>query len=299
MIYNAVNLMSDELHTYRFLPGWLSKVLAAVLDWFVPIFPDHIMAVTPELCEGLRQRGVSPDRLSLVPCGIRPEMFEGANPEKFREQHGIGRRPVVLYTGINNAFQRVDYLLRAFTLVRRQSSDAVLMIVSPIPHEPDRFVNEELGHQLGLGDSVRWIGPHTLEELKDYLALATVCVVPRPDCPGHPIKLLNYMTAARPIVCFTSAGKGVTHLHDALLVADHDWQQMGEAIGRLLREPDLAARLAANARATALQNFDWRMLCRTVVSVYDRLAPGAAARKATKADGAASSQSVVQPPAAS
>src|SRR5438067_4664122 len=43
LLYNAVNLMSDELASYRFIrPIWLAHALGRTLDWFVPIFPDHI-----------------------------------------------------------------------------------------------------------------------------------------------------------------------------------------------------------------------------------------------------------------
>lgn len=271
LIYNAVNLMSDELATYGFLPAWLARFAARVLDWFVPLFPDHIIAVTPELHAWLRRAGVPEDHLTLVPCGMRPEMFEGANPAPLRERLGLGPQPIVMYTGINNAFQRVDYLLRAFTVVRRAIPDALLLIVSPIPSEPDRLVNEALAHELGIADNTRFLGPHELSELKDYLALADVCVVPRPESPGHPIKLVNYMTAQKPIVCFAGAAKGVTHLREAWVVRDHDWQALGDGIVTLLKDRDLAARLAAAARETALREFDWRQLGKKVEALYESL----------------------------
>ena len=59
LIYNAVNLMIDELHTYDFIkPAFLANWIARALDWFVPIFPNHIIAVTQELYQWFRQRGV-------------------------------------------------------------------------------------------------------------------------------------------------------------------------------------------------------------------------------------------------
>ena len=50
LLYNAVNLMSDELPGYRFIrPAWLAHGIARALDWFIPIFPNHVTAVSPEL----------------------------------------------------------------------------------------------------------------------------------------------------------------------------------------------------------------------------------------------------------
>lgn len=272
LIYNAVNLMSEELISYNFFkPAFLGKWLAAVLDWFVPIYPDHIVAVTQELYDWFASHGIEKERLTLVPCGVKPAMFAGGDPTALRLKYNVGSRPVVMYTGIHSAFQRVDYLLRAFTVVLKSEPSALLMIVSPLSDESNYPANVELARSLGISESVMFVGPHELAELPNYLAMATVTVVPRPECHGHPIKLLNYMVAAKPIVCFEAAAKGVRHLHDALLVPNHDWEKMGDAIVTLLQDRALAKRLAANAYETVLNNFDWQILAKKIETIYARL----------------------------
>jgi len=96
-------------------------------------------------------------------------------------------------------------------------------------------------------------------------------VISRPECPGHPVKLLNYMLAGKPIVCFEGAAKGLRHLHDAFIVPDCDCEALGKGIITLLADRELAARLAANARTTVLANFDWRVICQKIEHIYDRL----------------------------
>ncbi len=274
LIYNAVNLMSDELPTYRFIrPAFIAKAVARLLDRIAPIAADEIIALTPEIRDTLLSVGCRHERMSVVPCGIYPEIFDNANPEALRKRYHLDWKRVILYAGVHSAFQRVDYLLRAFQLVREHDPSTVLMLVSPIDDKADREANQSLARRLGIADHIILAGPHTLEELPSYLALADVAVVPRCDCPGHPIKLLNYMAAAKPIVCFTGAAKGIRHNHDALLVPDHDWHRLGDGILRLLRDPELATRLAHNARETAVRDFDWRQLAQKVEHVYDSLVP--------------------------
>jgi glycosyltransferase involved in cell wall biosynthesis len=195
-------------------------------------------------------------------------MFAAANPAPIRDRYSLHGRRVVMYTGVNSAFQRIDYLLRAYAVARQP--DTVLMVVSPLSGEPDLAANQALARELGL-EEVIWAGPHTLAELPDYLACADVTVVPRADCPGHPIKLLNYMMAGKPTVCFAGAAKGVTHGLEAWLVPDHDWRALGEGIALLLRDRDLAGRLGANARRTATAQFDWKGLSERVTDVYARV----------------------------
>ena len=122
LLYNAVNLMSDELAGYRFIrPALLANAIARALDWFTPIFPDHITAVSPELKDWFVAHGVPARKLDVVPAGIEPAMFDNPMPEKFRSAYQIDGRPVIMYTGVLNAFQRIDYLLRAFALVLKES----------------------------------------------------------------------------------------------------------------------------------------------------------------------------------
>jgi 1,2-diacylglycerol 3-alpha-glucosyltransferase len=272
LLYNAVNLMSDELAGYRFIrPAWLAHGIARALDWFIPIFPNHITAVSPELKDWFVDHGVPARKVDMVPAGIEPEMFDNPAPERFRQQYQINGRPVVMYTGVLNAFQRVDYLLRAFAVALQAKPDALLFVVSPLVNSAHEEEYKRLAAQLGISRSIVWVAPHALADLPSYLALADVAVVPRPECPGHPVKLLNYMLAGKPVVSFAGGAKGVRHLHDAFIVPNHDYEALGRGIVTLLNDRALAAELGANARATVLAEFDWRQICRKIEHIYDRL----------------------------
>jgi len=272
LLYNAVNLMADELASYRFIrPAWLAQRLARALDWFTPIFPNHITAVSPELRTWFIDNGVPAAKVDMVPAGIEPELFDHPKPEKLRHKYQLNGRQVVMYTGVLNAFQRVDYLLRAFAVTLGERPDAILMMVSPLVSEPHEREHRQLAAELGISRSIIWISPHKLEDLPSYVALADVCVVPRPECPGHPVKLLNYMLAGKPVVSFAGGAKGVNHLHDAYIVPNHDYEALGQGIVTLLKDRALAERLGANARATVLANFDWREICTKIECIYDKL----------------------------
>jgi glycosyltransferase involved in cell wall biosynthesis len=157
------------------------------------------------------------------------------------------------------------------------------MLLSPLENEADLSINQALARELGIADKVIWAGPHTLAELPDYIAMADVTVVPRTECPGHPIKLLNYMISGKPIACFKGAAKGVTHLHDAFLVEDHNWREMGQAIVQLIRDPALGKRLGANARETAINNFDWEVLSARIAEIYQKVLDGNTAPESSDA----------------
>jgi 1,2-diacylglycerol 3-alpha-glucosyltransferase len=272
LVYQAVNLMSDELPTYNFIrPAFIARTLAQMLDWIVPLLPDFVIVISKELETYVRARGFDNSRMALIPPGIYPAMFADPNRNRFREQYSVGTRKLVMYTGVSNGFQRIDYLLQSFKVVLKEEPTALLMIVSPLPDEPDLPKNWALAAALGVSHSTLWVESQNLDDLPDYLAAADVTVIPRPDIPGYPLKLLNYLAAQKPVVCFNGAAKGVTHLHDALVVPDHDFDAMGCAIVSLLRDEALAEELAANGHRTVLANFDWEVLCTEIEGVYSRV----------------------------
>jgi glycosyltransferase involved in cell wall biosynthesis len=275
LVYNAVSLMANELSTYNFIrPRFVAQALAVLLDWFVPKFPDYFIAVSPDLENWLLDEDVSPHRISMIPCGIRPELFAHADPERVRERHQLNGRPIVMYTGIISPLQEIDKLINAFAAVHARCPEALLLMVSPLAQDRgiDRY--RPMAEALGIDDSIRWIQDVKLEQLPDYIAAATVTTIPRLHVAGHAIKLLNYMALGKPTVCFAGAAKGVSHLRDAYIVKGEDWHGLADGILELLNKPALAATIAANAHDTVMTSFDWNRLALNVTAVYESLLPG-------------------------
>jgi glycosyltransferase involved in cell wall biosynthesis len=269
LVYQAVNLMADELPSYNFIrPALIARTLATMLDRLVPRLPDFVIVISKELETYFRTRGFGRDRLALIPPGVYPEMFANPDPQRFRKHYSLGARKIVMYTGVSNLFQRIDYLLKAFKIALLSEPSAVLMMVSPLSGEADLIRNRSYASALGIADNVIWVEGQSLADLPDYLAAADVTVIPRPDIPGYPLKLLNAMAAGKPTVCFAGAAKGVEHLREAFVVPDHNVEAMGGGIVTVLRDHQLAAHMGANARQTILHEFDWEILCTQIQDVY-------------------------------
>ena len=70
LLYHAVNLMADELHTYRFIrPAFVANALGRFLDWVTPRLADRIIALTPELEAALAGHGIPPERIRWCRAG--------------------------------------------------------------------------------------------------------------------------------------------------------------------------------------------------------------------------------------
>lgn len=272
VVYNAVNMMSDELPSYNFIrPKFVAQFLAKCIDHWVPRTGDFIITVSRELQQMIEKSGIPSEKIGYIPPGINLDLFLKGNPDRIRQQYGLGMRPVILYTGTLNRFQRIDYLLRAMQLVAAQNKEAMLLIAGNIIDPKDLKRQKKLAAELRIEDRIIFTQEHTLGELPDYLAAADVTVIPRPSCPGFPIKLLNYIAARKPVVTFEGSAKGLENAVHAMVISDGNWKSFGEAILSVLAEPELSGKLVENAYKKIEREFDLQMLARKVENVYYQL----------------------------
>jgi 1,2-diacylglycerol 3-alpha-glucosyltransferase len=124
--------------------------------------------------------------------------------------------------------------------------------------------------ELDITDITHIVEGLPLEQLPDYLALSDVATLPRTDCPGHPVKILNYMGGNLAIVGFTGAAKGLHHMKNSYLAEDHNVQQFAEGIELLFSRPHIAEQLANQARRT-LELYEWKVLCKGIALIYEML----------------------------
>ena len=270
LLYNAVNTMIDELPAYDFIrPRSLAVGMAKVLDYLVPRGADFITAVSQGLRSFLISKGVDGNRIVVVPAGVFPEMFEDGDPKKVRSRFGIADKAIVIYTGTLDRFQRIDYLLKAFKIVADSNKNVLLLIVANMS-KPDDIQNcQDMIKKLDLENQVILHELSSLDDLKDYLLSGDVAVLPRPSCPGHPVKLLNYMAAGRAIVAFKGAGRGIQDLNNGLLVEDHDWNQLGQKILHLVKNDRLRESLGRNAWRTVRDHFNWQKIVKGISVIYE------------------------------
>jgi glycosyltransferase involved in cell wall biosynthesis len=209
--------------------------------------------------------------MSIIPAGVYPEMFEGKDGDIMRNKYGIGTRPLVIYTGTLDNFQRIDLLLKAMQIVVNKIGNALLLAVGNIINPSDLSRNKKIAEDLGIDKNVIFTDERPLEEIPYFLASADVAVVPRPTTSGFPVKLLNYMAAGKAIVTFEGSAKGLKHMFNAIVARNDNWEELGKGILTLLMNPALASELGKNARKTIEGNFDWNSLAKKIEKIYDEV----------------------------
>jgi glycosyltransferase involved in cell wall biosynthesis len=264
IIYDAHTTLSGELNKYRFrVPRFLKNLFARHLDEFVPRNCEHVVAVSETLKDSLVQLRIPYERISVVPTGVNLEEFEGdAGEPLVTGRYGITTEKVVVYAGSTAAFQGVTYLLEAIPYVLQEEPDTMVFIVGE-----ENSALSGICKAKAIADHVIVTGEQPFEKVRNFLAHARVAVIPRPECPGIPQKLTNYMAAGCAIVSFQGSAKLLTHEVNGIVIPDDNFQIMAEAIVRLLRNKELADSLGENARQSVAE-YDWHCLAERIEKIY-------------------------------
>ncbi len=270
LIYNAINIMRDELPSYNFIkPNILAVFLGSMLDLFFPRMADYVIADTPELKKFLIDRGVHPKKISWIPSGVDFTFFEvdKAYISVLKKKFNLENKKVIVYTGTLDKFQGIDLLLFAFKIVKKEIPFSVLFIVGSTVNEDHLKFYLEESKRLGIDDDVFFVNP-PLKEVPFYLYIADVTVVPRPNSFGIPTKLLNYLACGCPTVSFEGSAHFLKDTGAVYIVPGNDPEGLAKGLIHVLKDKNLALKLKEKSIEIVKKYYDWDKICDRIINIY-------------------------------
>jgi glycosyltransferase involved in cell wall biosynthesis len=272
IVYSGHTTMIDELPSYNFIrPRFLAVWLAKVLDFIVPRLGHRCLPHSKNTEDFFVRQGLAARTDPVVNFGIDTGWAATGDGERVRQTYGLGKSPVILYTGVLDHFQRLDLLLEAMKDVLAREPEARLVIVQTVPGKQFVDLLRAQAERLGIADRLIITEPQSFEKIPDFLAAADVAVVPRPQAQGFPIKLLNYMAAGRACVLFaSSASKGIEHGQTVLLAPRDTGEALASEILTLLADAGLRDKLGAQALEFVCQHHDRKRIAANIAECYRR-----------------------------
>ena len=202
------------------------------------------------------------ERLTVVPVGVETDVFRPPSTPRVP-----GR--IVATASADVPLKGLVPLLEAVAKLRTERDVELVVVGRPKPGG----VALAAVDRLGLADAVRFV--HALSEpaLVDLFGSAEVGVVPS-LYEGFSLPAVELMACATPLVATTAGAlpevvgpDGVTALH----VPPGDPEALAAAVGRLLDDPELAARIGAAGRERVVERFTWRAVAASTVAWYRRV----------------------------
>ncbi len=212
------------------------------------------------------QMHVPLERLTVVPVGVDHTVF--------RPYADVTPRPgrIMVTSSSDVPMKGLVPLLEAIAKLRTERELDLVVIGRP---RPGGRVDRAL-ERLGLRDVVTTISGVSDEELARLYGEAQVAVVPS-LYEGFSLPAIEAMSCGVPVVATTGGAlpevvgeSGVT----GLLVPPNDPDALVGALGRLLDDPDLRARLGAAGRERVIERFTWQVTARGTAACYDAILRG-------------------------
>ncbi|MBD3679152.1 MAG: WcaI family glycosyltransferase [Rhodobacteraceae bacterium] len=232
---------------------------------------DRVSTISAPMHQRLLDKGIDPARAMLVPNwadleGVRP----GPEDPPLRAELGLTGKRVLLYSGTLGRKQGLELfpdLARRFA----HRPDVALVVCGDGPMRGDLARAAE-----GL-PNLHLLPLQPAERLGELLAMAEMHLLPQIAGAADlvlPSKLTNMMASGRPVVATADPGTAIASAVGGCgaVVPPGDLDGLANAVGSLLDDPDLRARLGARARTRAEALWDRQRILPRFVADIEALA---------------------------
>lgn len=284
----------DVINTHSSTDSWLAALAMLVLGGAAPIVRTrHISAPVPKnrlsawlygsaaarvvtTGEALRRQliddnGLAPGRVESVPTGIDTSRFVPGDIAAARSRVGLPTgRTLVGIVATLRSWKGHRFLVEACAAL---PGDVGLVIVGD---GPQRAALEALVVAQGMQDRVFMAGNQV--DVVPWLQSLDLFALPSYANEGVPQALIQAMLVGLPVVTTSAGSIGELAMDGktALVVPGQDVPALRDAIGRLVSEPALRAKLGAAARAHCLRHYSLESMLDRMESVFRGVVAGSA-----------------------
>ena len=234
---------------------------------------DAFAAITPDIATEMRESGVEPTAVHMIPNSVDTARFHPATKQQklaLRRQLNLPEEhKVVVYTGRLVSYKGLPLLLSVWQKLVQKHQDIYLLLVGTGGLDMDNceaelraFVAENR-----LEQSVHFTG--SVQNVPDYLQTADIFAFPTEN-DAFPSSVIEAMTCCLPVVT-TPVGAIktiVTHQQTGLIVQPRDFQQLYEALTTLIADEALALRLGQAAWQTVQERYTAEIVTQQYIDLF-------------------------------
>ena len=236
---------------------------------------DAVVCVSDAVANWVAARRVEREQIALVPNAVDPRRFvvDAAERTALRRRLGIDDAAVIGFLGTLKPWHDVDGLIRATGRLVRRGLRVRLLLIGDGPERPRL---EALARAERLEELTIFAGTIAHHRVPRYLAALDIAAVTygTPESYFSPLKMFEYLAAARPVVAAASGDieHCVRHGETGLLYPPGDDSALADALATLVADRERAARLAAAGRAHVRAHHTWAGNAEAVVALAESAA---------------------------
>lgn len=241
-------------------PEWFQKIYTATGARLTFAAADKILCYTETEKKELVDLGIKSEKIDVIHNGIDTDLFIPANEPCFDKKH-------LLWVGRYAKGKGIDYLIEAFSILKKKHLDVTLTLVGKGPekdHITKKIRDMNLENSIIMKDFV----PNS--EIVDMYQNSSIFVLPSLE-EGVPRTILEAMSCGIPVVC--SRLPQLVDIVDGggLLVPLKDSHYLADTISKVLSNSSLAEEFGRNGRKNVVENYSWKDTVKKTVQIYKEL----------------------------
>jgi glycosyltransferase involved in cell wall biosynthesis len=209
---------------------------------------DHCIIVS-ETDRRTFQREYNVSQVSTIDTGVDVDYFSHSSASRIPHR--------MVFTGSMDWLPNEDAMLffaqEVLPAIVHRISDASLVIVGRHPSTKILRLNQKNTHIVVTG---------RVEDVRPYLAEASVFVAPLRIGGGTRIKIFEAMASGLPVVSTAIGAEGLSVQHGRNILSADTPQEFADAIVNLFRNESMWTRVAENGKQLVTHAYDWPIIAR-------------------------------------
>jgi glycosyltransferase involved in cell wall biosynthesis len=267
--------LSGELAAYKAF-GSLSFLLGIfrAIEGVICRMPDFFFCSSQQSCQILEQEfKISPERILLLQ-DVVPDAFFQASASQFSQGSRNSRfkdlipqdKQVILYTGSLLPGKGVQHIFQAMELLCAEREDLFFILVGYPLEDAEQYIRQHQLEQFCLLP-----GQVAYCDLSDWLALGDLALEPKEADSGEASgKLLHYMAAGLPVVCFATENNQKMLGEAGYYAPSYDGQGLAAGIKAALAEGERACKKGEQGRKVVSAQYSSAAAGQLLHEVYGR-----------------------------
>lgn len=220
---------------------------------------DHIFACS-EVDKNYFTKYVPKDKVTVVPNGVDCDYFKPTN---------ITKENNILFMGLLSYAPNEDslkyYFGKIHNSVKKQVKDVKIFIIGK---DPPKWL-EKLSKK---DNNIVITG--FVEDVRDYIKNARVCICPLRYGSGTRLKILEYMASGKPVVSTSIGAEGIKVINKKNIFLADTPKEFSKGIINLLKDYKLSRKIGYEGRKFVENNYDWEKIIKEIVNFYNNLFRG-------------------------
>jgi len=257
--------------------------MARVLEWLAYHASAHIVALSPGMAEGVKKRGISANRVTVIPNCCDVELFSvpASRGQNIRtrlpglEEH----HPLIVYTGAFGMLNGVEYLVDIAAAMRTLDPEARFLLMGLGAEKKNLIAKAQTR---GVLDTNLWIwDPIPRTEMPDLLAAATVATslfIPlKPMWNNSANKFFDALAAGKPIA-INYGGWQADLLNETgagIVLPEDDPRRAAQLLASFVDDPQRLQHAVAASRTLAHTRFHRDSMASKLEAILRQVVEGA------------------------